>query len=121
MKTISTYVSLLFLAGFLISCGGTKTKELVSESSDKSNKIKISGYRGTSFDPFQASIIINGFGQSDTLVTEIYAKDLSDETVKFVWTDNTNCSLTFIQQDDSQRLMNVSFKEDGNSLREANN
>ena len=115
-----TALNLCFLlsAGILISCGNTKTKELVSESTDKSSQIKISGNRGTSFDPFQTSIIINGFGQSDTVMTEIYATDLNKETVTFDWKDNTTCNVTFIQQDDSKRSMSVKFGEEGNSLRE---
>jgi hypothetical protein len=118
MKRTVIYLCFLLSAGLLFSCGSTKTQELVSESSDKSSQIKISGNRGTSFDPFQTSIIINGFGKSDTLITEIYATDLTKETVKFDWKDNTTCTLTFIQQDDSKRSMSVTFSQDGNSLRE---
>lgn len=118
MKRTFFYLCFLSLSGILFSCGSTKTQELVSESADKSSQIKISGNRGTSFDPFQASIIINGFGQSDTLMTEIYATDLNNETVKFDWKDNTTCLLTFIQQDDSKRSMTVTFSEEGNELRE---
>src|SRR3954462_5746186 len=100
MKKISVYFLYLLCTGILLSCGSTKTKEITSESADKQNKIKIWGDRGTSFDPFQASIVVNGYGQSDTLMTEIYAKELSNETVTFSWIDNNSCTVTFIQQDD---------------------
>ena len=104
----------------MLSCGVTETKELISESSDKLNQIKISGKRATSFDPFQANITINGFGQSDTLITEIFAKDLNKETVSFTWADNNTCSVVFTQQDDSKRTMYILFSKDGNSLKESN-
>lgn len=120
MKNITMIFISLFGVGLLISCDGSKTQEIASSSADKTNEIKISGTRATSFDPFQANIIINGFGQSDTLVTEVYAKDLNKESVTFSWVDNTTCVLTFIQQDDSRRNMEVIFDEDGNSLREKN-
>jgi hypothetical protein len=119
MKKISVYLLCLVSAGLLLACGGVnKTKEVISESSDKANQIKISGSRGTSLDPFQTSIIINGYDQSDTLMTEIYARDLTKENVLFTWSDNSKCRLTFVQQDDSKRVMDVMFKEDGNLLRE---
>ncbi|HVD99371.1 MAG TPA: hypothetical protein VNB90_14275 [Cytophagaceae bacterium] len=118
MKTLSISLCILLVTGFLFSCSGTKTQELISKSSDQKAQIKVSGFRAIAFDPFQATIIIDGFGQSDTLVTEIYAKDLSNETVKFDWVDEANCTLSFVQQDDSKRTMQVRFSEDGNSLRE---
>ncbi len=120
MKKISVYFLYLLCTGILFSCGNTKTKEITSESADKQNKIKIWGNRGTSLDPFQTSIVVNGYGQSDTLMTEIYAQDLNKESVAFSWTDNNSCTVTFIQQDDSKRNMNVYFSEDGNSLKESN-
>ncbi len=118
MKTTSIFLCLVVLTGFLFSCGSTKTEQLNSESPDKSNVIKVSGTRSIGLDPFQASIIIKGFEQSDTLVTEIYARDLTKENVTFNWADNTSCVLTFIQQDDSKRVLDIRFSEDGNSLRE---
>ena len=118
MKKISSYFLSILAAFILLSCGVTKTQELVSESSDKSNQVKLSGKRETSFDPFQTTVIINGFGQTDTLITEIFAKDLKKETVSFVWVDNNSCTITFIQQDDSKRVMEVFFNKDGNSLKE---
>ncbi len=114
------YVSLWVSAGFLSSCGSTQTQELVSQSSDKSGQIKVSGARSSSFDPFKTNIIIIGYNQSDTLMTEIYAKDLTNENVTFNWSDNSSCVLTFTQQDNSQRIMDVKFAETGNSLRELN-
>ena len=110
------YLLCLVSFGILSSCGATKTKELVSLSSDKSNTVKISGSRVTSLDPFKAQIIFNGYNQSDTLETEIYAKDLNDQTVLFNWTDNSMCTVTFIQQDDSKRSMGITFKSEGNYL-----
>jgi hypothetical protein len=120
MKKISVYFLYILCSGIILSCGSNKTQEITSESSDKQNKIKIWGNRGTSFDPFQASIVVNGYNQSDTLMTEIYAKELNNETINFSWTDNNNCTITFIQQDDSKRIMNVTFSQDDNSLRESN-
>jgi hypothetical protein len=118
MKKISSYFLSILAAFILLSCGVTKTQELVSESSDKSNQVKLSGKRETSFDPFQTTVIINGFGQTDTLITEIFAKDLKKETVSFLWADNNSCTITFIQQDDSKRVMELFFSKDGNSLKE---
>ncbi len=118
MKKYSIYLSYLLLIGVLWSCGPTQSQEMKSESSNKANSIKISGKRGTPFDPFQTSIIINGFDQSDTLIAEIYSKDFTNESVLFLWPNDNTCKLTFIQQDDSKRILNVNFKEDGNSLKE---
>src|ERR1700743_1158943 len=112
MKKISSYFLCILAASVLLSCGVTKTQELVTESSDKSNQVKLSGKRETSFDPFQTTVIINGFGQTDTLVTEIFAKDLNKETVSFVWADNNKCNITFTQQDDSKRVMEIFFSKD---------
>lgn len=118
MKKITMYLSLLLAAGILFSCGSTKTEEIVSESSDKVSRIKVSAKRTMSVDPFQTSIVIEGFNQSDTIMTEIYARDLNNENVKFAWADNGSCTLTIIQQDDSKRTLDVQFSEEGNSLRE---
>lgn len=118
MKKIICYFLCILVASIVLSCGVTKTQELVSESSDKLNQIKLSAKRETSFDPFQSTIIINGFGQTDTLVTEIFAKDLNEKTVAFLWVDNSNCKITFTQQDDSKRIMEIFFSKDGNSLKE---
>lgn len=118
MKTYSFPLLYLLLASLLFSCGPTKTKEMISESSNKLNQIKVSGKRGTPLDALQTSIIINGFAQSDTLMTEIYAKDFTTETVVILWPDDNTCKVTFIQNDDSKRILNVNFKEDGNSLKE---
>ena len=120
MKTKSFYFLCLLLACIMFSCGVTQTQELISESSDKSNQIKISGKRATSFDPFQTSIIINGYGQSDTLITEIFANDLNKKTIAFSWADNNTCTVVFTQQDDSKRNMNILFSKDGNALKESN-
>jgi hypothetical protein len=120
MKKVSVYFLYMLFASIMLSCGSKKTEEVTSESSDKQNKIKIWGNRGTSFDPFQASIVVNGYSQSDTLMTEIYAKELNNETISFSWADNNSCTITFTQQDDSKRNMNVTFSQDGNSLRESN-
>ena len=118
MNTKLNYLIFLLTAGVLWSCGPTKTQEIVFESADKSNLIKVSGKRTTSLDPFQANIVISGFEQSDTLVTEIYAKDLTKENVLIVWPDNNSCALTFVQQDDSKRTLNIRFSQEGNSLNE---
>jgi len=118
MKKIAFTLSLSLTILFISSCGENATKEIISSSSDNTNQIKVSGNRVMSVDPFQTSIIINGFDQSDTLMTEIYARDFTEENVKFNWTENNQCKLTFIQQDDSERSMNINFSEDGNSLRE---
>jgi hypothetical protein len=118
MKKITFYLLFLVSTDILFSCSNEKTDEMISESADKQNQIKISGGRGTSFDPYQVTIIVRGYNQSDSLMTEIYAKELNKETVKFSWLDNNSCKITFVQQDDSKRNMNVTFGQDGNSLRE---
>ncbi len=118
MKNITSCLLFALCAILMASCGSTKTQELASESSDKLCTVKISGTRATSLDPYQATIKIIGYEQSDSLVTEIFAKDLNKENVLFTWADNTNCLVTFIQQDDTKRILNISFGKDGNSLRE---
>jgi hypothetical protein len=120
MKKLTIYFLYTLCTIFMISCGANKTQELISESSDKSNNIKISGSRQTSMDPFQTSITYTGYGQTKTVVTEVFAGDLTKENVLFSWSDNNNCSLTFIQQDDTKRTMNINFDSSGNSLTPTN-
>jgi predicted metalloprotease len=118
MKKLHFYFTIFITTLFLSSCGENTTKELVSGSPDKINLVKVSGKRVMSVDPFQTSIIINGFDQSDTLMTEIYARNLTAENVLFDWKETNQCILTFIQQDDTKRTMVITYSTEGNSLRE---
>ena len=68
-------------------------------------------------DPFMTNIVVTGNDMSDTLITEIFASDLNEETVKFAWSDNENCIITF-KQSDGDRSMSVSFANDKNTLYE---
>jgi len=118
MKNSFNSLIFIFIALIMIACGPKSTEEIVSESPDKGAVIKISGVRTIALDPLRTSIIVNGYGQSDTLMTEIYAQNFTNENVKFNWTANTECIVTIIQQDDSKRNLQIRFDEDGNSLRE---
>ncbi len=120
MKKITFTLCLILTTLFISSCGENTTKELISNSSNNVNQLKVSGNRVMSVDPFKTSIIINGYEQSDTLMTEIYARNFTEENVKFNWSGNDQCTLTFIQQDDTERKLNIYFDANGNSLKEVN-
>lgn len=117
MKNIRTVLLLLSFMPIIHACEPSKSQEIISYSPDKTSFIKIVGVRTTSLDPFQTSIIINGFSQSDTLMTELYVKEFSPATVQFDWKE-ASCTVNFIQQDDSKRLMQIKLNENGNSLHE---
>jgi archaellum component FlaG (FlaF/FlaG flagellin family) len=102
---------------FAIACDSVKSKELITSSADSSYQIKVSGIKPIALDPFTAEIIINGNNRSDTLMTQIYASELNEETVRFTWSDSTNCLITF-KQTDGEKKMEVSFSNGTNSYRE---
>jgi hypothetical protein len=102
----------------LMACESQTSEGIISKSADEQARIEVFGRRSTKLDPFKTGIVVNGYGQSDTLYTEIYARGLNEESVVIEWQSNTQSTVTFVQQDDSKRIMNVRFSKDGNSLKE---
>lgn len=111
MKNITICLLVVLCTVFLLSCGST-TKDIISESADKSCQVKISGSRMTSLDPFKVEIVATGNGLSNTLMAEIMSSDLTSENVSISWSDNSNCTITFTERDGTKKGTGVAFSKD---------
>ncbi|MCS6822872.1 MAG: hypothetical protein NZ529_01155 [Cytophagaceae bacterium] len=118
MEKIYNFILYTLATLILFSCGSTKVDDIVSESPDKKGKIKISASRSNSLDPFDVTINLSGYGQDRSITMQIFASNLSPENVLFDWKNNTDCVVTFIQQDDTKRVLYIRIDENGLKLNE---
>ena len=88
----------------LASCGGKTETSLKNESPNGKVKIAIDAKRATSIESWKVELKVKAYDfKEGKLEFEIYAKDLTSENVSFDWTDVTHCTITFKQQDNTER------------------
>jgi hypothetical protein len=106
IKTLANPFIIISALLILYSCK-EETSQIVSTSPDKKIEIVVSGKKASPLDPFLVDISITKEGENETISTEIYSKTLDTGNVKFSWKSNSECYLTFIQQDNISRRMHL--------------
>jgi hypothetical protein len=98
---------LLLVTSFL-SCGGKTVTSLHKESPNGKVKIHIEANRTTAIESWKVVMRVKAYNfKEGSLKFEIFAKDLTDENVSFIWQDDHNCEIIFKQQDDSERKFHL--------------
>lgn len=95
-------LSVFFLTAifFLTSCNGKTSAALENSSANGKVKIKIAASRSNALDPFKTEIAVKAYDfKEGKLLLEITADDLTQENVKFNWTDDNNCVITIEEND----------------------
>lgn len=96
--------NLLICLLLLTSCGGKTVTAIEKTSPNGKVKIKIEAKRATSIESWKVDLKVKAYDfKEGKLSFEIYAKDLTDETVSFDWKDETHCTIVFKQQDNTER------------------
>jgi|YNPMSStandDraft_2_1061718.scaffolds.fasta_scaffold00184_13 hypothetical protein len=104
------YLRCLILALFctLLSCGEKYSEELISTSPDKTAIIKVRGYKNSPLSAWITTLSVQYLAYHDSIKFEVYASEISKETVNFLWNDG-ECVVSF-QQNDSKLNVNVTAK-----------
>lgn len=86
------------------ACNG-KTDALIEQTSpNRKAKLTITAKRPNIMDAWQVTMKVKAYDfKEGQLAFEAMAEDISSETVKFDWTDDNNCIITFTLRDDTQR------------------
>lgn len=101
MKQIVLFFLLSTVCLFFQGCD-TKKQEVRSKSPLGSTEILVSGTK-QGMDPWILSIQIKKDGKSDSRETEMYTNEITDKNVLFNWLDESNCSITLVEQDGTAR------------------
>ena len=89
---------------FLTSCGGKTETSLKKTSPNGKVNITIDAKRAAAIESWKVDLKVKAYSfKEGKLSFEIYAKDLTDETVSFDWKDDTHCTIIFKQQDNTER------------------
>jgi hypothetical protein len=123
MKRVNKMIYLKWLSGLLpimilISCGSKTSSEMKSTSPDGKTTISVNGDKPSFGDPWQAKIKIKTSKDEKEVTTEIFAGELNNDNVKFIWQTNDQCRIVFSQQDDTQRNLLVKADSTQINLRE---
>jgi hypothetical protein len=104
-KTISRLLSFFVASIILFGCE-SKQAEISSTSPDGTTKITITGNKSF-MEPWDLTIAIEGKEKKDDLKTQMYADEINNKNIIFNWQDNQSCTITFIEQDDTQRTVQI--------------
>lgn len=103
---------LLFMCLLLVItsiCGcETKKSSLHSKSADGLTHITIYGTK-TTLEPWDLTIEIKSGNKSDSLHTQLYVDEINEKNIIFAWQNNSTCIITLVDQDDTQRSVEVSL------------
>jgi hypothetical protein len=116
MKAVNFFLIIL-LFGFY-GCGKTST---TVEHTSPNGKVKLTvvGNRSTSLDSWKVELKVNAYSfKEDQLSFEIYASDLTAETVLFNWNDEQHCTIIFKQSDNTDRKFSLSVSPENLELKE---
>lgn len=102
----------------LACCDSRKSEILHFKSPDNNLSISVSGEKPNVVDPWNVNIELKVPSKKVTKGIEYYSGTLDYSTVKCVWKDNSSCTLTFDQQDDTQRMFFIEGHEDGYIFRD---
>ncbi len=107
MKTLQSFPAiLLFLV--LAACNGKTDALLEHTHADGKVKVAVKGERLTSVEPWKVNLSVKAYNfKEGSLIFEIYADDLNNETVAFTWADDTHCDIIFTQQDGVERTFRL--------------
>ncbi len=96
----SFFIGLLFLT----SCGGKTETSLKKTSPNGKVNITIEAKRASAIESWKVDLKVKAYSfKEGKLSFEVYAKDLTDETVSFDWIDDSHCTIIFKQQDNTVR------------------
>ena len=103
MKNIFVPYVILFLCG----CNAKKEGSVSSQSPDGAVTVSITAARDNGFDPFNVEMEAEGSGIKGNVTIEVFANEISSNTVNFLWEDNDKCTITFLQKDDTKRIFEL--------------
>jgi hypothetical protein len=101
------FVCILLLIVSLCGCE-TKKSELHSQSPDGLTHITIYGAK-SAMEPWDLTIEIKADKKSDSLKTQLYGDEINEKNILFDWQNNNSCIITLIDQDDTQRSIELSL------------
>lgn len=118
MKT-SLYISLVLLL-VLAGCNGKTAATMETTSPDGKTKLTIDFKRSTIADPWTADMKVKAYSwkEGSLHVVEIYADDISSQTVLFDWSDTNHCLITFKLRDNTERKFQLIASPDQLQLTE---
>lgn len=102
------YILLLVATTILSACSGRKEASLENTSPNGKAHIRITGKRASVADGWKVDMKVKAYDFKEGLLSfEIYADDLTPETVKFDWVDNNNCNITYEEIDHAERRFHL--------------
>ena len=102
MKNSFTILSVICI--FLLTSCQTQSTTVTDISPNKKVNITIKASRAASLDPWKVEMDVKAYEFKEGHLTfEIQTGDISDKTVKFNWSDDRNCLITFEQSDGQPR------------------
>lgn len=113
---------ILLMVGLVLSSCETKKSEILNfKSPDQALSISVSGEKPNVVDPWNVNIELRIPNRKVTKGIEYYSGTLDYSTVKCVWKDNSSCTLTFDQQDNTQRMFFIQGNEEGYTFKDIGN
>lgn len=107
MKTLRSFPVILLLL-VLAACNGKTDALLEHTHADGKVKVTVKGERLTSVEPWKVNLTVKAYNfKEGSLIFEIYADDLNNETVSFTWADDTHCDIVFTQRDGVKRTFRL--------------
>jgi len=97
---------ILFMSVLLVMSGCSGKTETALEHKAPNGKVVINiiAKRTTTVESWKVDMNVKAYEfKPGKLSFEIYAKDLTEENVKFNWVDEKHCHITFTQQDNTER------------------
>lgn len=104
-----SFLLLLLLTSMIFGSCESKTKQMKSLSPDGKAEIILHGNK-SSMEPWKLQIELKHDGKSTKMgEVEMYAGEISNENVLFIWNNDRQCTLKLVEQDDVTREIPVVF------------
>ena len=113
-------VAIVFV--FLLSACQSKTASITNVSPNQKVNITVTAKRvGSSLGPWKVDLQVKAYEfKQGALAFELESGDVNDKTVKFNWSDDRNCLITFDQPDGKPRSFQLIADESQVQLAEVN-
>jgi hypothetical protein len=106
------FLPILTILFLLTSCHQPKVATVTKTSSDGKTKVTIVGKKETPLDPFHVTLTVkSGDIPEGSLIFEIAASDLTDDNVRFDWSDPQHAIITITQTDDDKKIFKLSVSD----------
>lgn len=97
-------ISIAVIISFMLSSCNEKKASVESTSPDNRIKLTVNGVKSDFLSPWTINLIAQGKGLKGNVSFDFFGGDLSDKTISFVWDKEDNCTITFTQKDNTQRV-----------------